>query len=456
MAVCFACVSRASRAHWRRHVGAAGGVAAPADEPSFDAWWGRAPVRAHDRRRHGGATARRRRGTSRGHVAHRRARSSGCTLEPRRDRFVRPRSLAGRRRRPAHLRPPPRPGPLEPRDGHRPRRRLRGRQRHRSALRELPRRAGGRPGRVDGRRHRPGRARHAGRALSRRRRRTATGCSRPTWRTIPNGQAKQAGILLGRAVAAAHPAARCATTARTTPSRSTASTTSPATGPASGGRIRSACCRSRSARAGAAVRPFVLPSGRAFRAPPPPALWSAAYAAAYNEVKRLGGDGVITPTARTDDQTMAGIYWAYDGTPSLCAPPRLYNQIAEVIATRMGSDVAEQARLFALVNVAMADAGIAIWESKFFYKLWRPVTGIREADPGTGPTGIGDRNPLTARRPDLHAARRAGQQPRRAELHAAVPGLSVGPRRLRRRAVPDPAQRSTAATTSRSRSSPTS
>ena len=98
---------------------------------------------------------------------------------------------------------------------------------------------------------------------------------------------------------------------------------------------------------------------------------------------------------RTDDQTLAGIYWAYDGTPTLCAPPRLYNQIAEVIATQMGSDVAELARLFALVNVAMADAGIAIWESKYFYKLWRPVTGIREADPGTGPTGIGDRNPLT-------------------------------------------------------------
>jgi PAP2 superfamily len=143
------------------------------------------------------------------------------------------------------------------------------------------------------------------------------------------------------------------------------------------------------------VRPFVAPSGRAFRAPPPPPLWSPAYATAFNEVKRLGGDDITTRTVRTDDQTLAGIYWAYDGTPSLCAPPRLYNQITEVIATQMGSDVAEQARLFALVNVAMADAGIAIWESKFFYKLWRPVTGIREADRGTGPTGIGDRNPLT-------------------------------------------------------------
>ena len=140
------------------------------------------------------------------------------------------------------------------------------------------------------------------------------------------------------------------------------------------------------------VRPFVITSGRAFRVPPPPALTSLAYATAFNEVKRLGG---ATSTARTQDQTFAGIYWAYDGTPSLCAPPRLYNQIAMQIADQMGSDVAEQARLLAILNVAMSDSGIAIWESKYFYKYWRPVGGVREADAGTGPTGIGDRNPLT-------------------------------------------------------------
>ena len=53
------------------------------------------------------------------------------------------------------------------------------------------------------------------------------------------------------------------------------------------------------------------------------------------------------------------------------------------------------ARLLALVNTAMSDAGIAIWESKFFYQYWRPITGIREADAGTGPTGTGDGNPAT-------------------------------------------------------------
>ncbi len=66
--------------------------------------------------------------------------------------------------------------------------------------------------------------------------------------------------------------------------------------------------------------------------PPPPDLQSREYAAAYNEVKSLGGDDMVTPTVRTDDQTFAGIYWAYDGMPSLCAPPRLYNQIAMHIA----------------------------------------------------------------------------------------------------------------------------
>ena len=120
------------------------------------------------------------------------------------------------------------------------------------------------------------------------------------------------------------------------------------------------------------------------------------YAAAYDEVKRLGGDGVVTPTERTPEQTQIGTYWAYDGTPSLCAPPRLYNQITLQIAEQMGSDDVEVARLLALVNVAMADAGMAVWESKYFYVFWRPVTGIRESDAGTGPTGAGDGNPETA------------------------------------------------------------
>lgn len=143
------------------------------------------------------------------------------------------------------------------------------------------------------------------------------------------------------------------------------------------------------------VRPFRMQRADQFRAPEPPPLGSLAYAAAFNEVQRLGGDGSTTPTRRTAEQTEIGIYWAYDGTPSLCAPPRLYNQIAMTIADQMRSGVVEQARLLALLHVAMADAGIAIWESKYHYQYWRPVTGIREAEAGTGPTGLGDGNPRT-------------------------------------------------------------
>lgn len=150
------------------------------------------------------------------------------------------------------------------------------------------------------------------------------------------------------------------------------------------------------------VRPFVMESAAQFRIPPPPALDSAEYAAAYEEVKRLGGDGVITPTARTEEQTFVGVFWAYDGTPSLCAPPRLYNQIALAVAEQQGTtDIVELARLLAVLNVALADTGIGVWESKYYYDFWRPVTGIREADEGSGPTGKGDGNPATVADPDF-------------------------------------------------------
>jgi hypothetical protein len=144
-----------------------------------------------------------------------------------------------------------------------------------------------------------------------------------------------------------------------------------------------------------ACTPFIIKSGTQFQAPPPPSLTSDAYTAAYNEVKKFGGDGNTTPTQRMPEQTFIGIFWAYDGTPSLCAPPRLYNQITVHIADQTKLSALELARLLALVNVAMADTAIAVWESKYHYDFWRPITGIRESDRGTGPTGAGDGNPAT-------------------------------------------------------------
>lgn len=134
------------------------------------------------------------------------------------------------------------------------------------------------------------------------------------------------------------------------------------------------------------VTPFVIASADQFRPPPPPALDSQEYAAAFNEVKQLGGDVTHTATTRTPEQTEIGVFWAYDGRPSLCAPPRLYNQIAMVIADKMGTskDAVKLARLLALINLAMADTGIAIWDAKYEYNLWRPISGIRGAAGGTG------------------------------------------------------------------------
>jgi len=144
-----------------------------------------------------------------------------------------------------------------------------------------------------------------------------------------------------------------------------------------------------------ACAPFVMQTTSQFRCPAPPAMSSNAYTVAYNEVKRLGGDGIITPTERTPEQKFVGTYWAYDGTPSLCAPPRLYNQITVQIADHRHLSTIQLSRLLALVNVAMADTGMAVWESKYHWDFWRPIIGIRESDPGTGPTGSGDGNPDT-------------------------------------------------------------
>ena len=84
---------------------------------------------------------------------------------------------------------------------------------------------------------------------------------------------------------------------------------------------------------------------------------------------------------RTREQTEIGIFWAYDGTPSLCAPPRLYNQLVQQIAEQQGTTGADLLRLLALANVAMADTAIAAWDSKYHYDYWRPVTAIREDGP---------------------------------------------------------------------------
>jgi len=127
-------------------------------------------------------------------------------------------------------------------------------------------------------------------------------------------------------------------------------------------------------------------------------LQSDEYAEAYQEVLTLGGDGVTSPTTRTAEQTLIGIFWGYDGRPGLGTPPRLYNQIARTLAIQQNNSVADNARLFALLNVAQADAGLTSWNNKYDDAFWRPVVGVRggEDDGNPATQGVVDWVPLGA------------------------------------------------------------
>ena len=140
------------------------------------------------------------------------------------------------------------------------------------------------------------------------------------------------------------------------------------------------------------VKPFALDSSDQFRAPAPPLLTDRAYADAFQQVKRLGGDPRFgTPTERTTAQTIDGIFWSYDGTPALCAPPRLYNQLARAMVLEHGlNTLPEAARMLAMINMAMADAAISAWETKWHYQYWRPVNAIRSTDQHGNPDVTSD------------------------------------------------------------------
>ncbi|MEO8859558.1 MAG: Ig-like domain-containing protein, partial [Burkholderiaceae bacterium] len=133
------------------------------------------------------------------------------------------------------------------------------------------------------------------------------------------------------------------------------------------------------------VQPFALASPSALRPPAPPALDTAVYAASVEEIKRLGS---ATSTERTADQTQQALFWA-DGAGSY-TPPGHWNQIAAEIATVRGNSLSANARLFAQLNVALADAAIACWDAKYTYGLWRPVTAIQNAADDSNPATTAD------------------------------------------------------------------
>jgi vanadium chloroperoxidase len=110
------------------------------------------------------------------------------------------------------------------------------------------------------------------------------------------------------------------------------------------------------------------------------------YQAALEEVIGKGAAPGHPRLTRTPEETMIGLFWAYDGASGIGTPPRLYNQILRKIAIGKGNTPTQNARLFALVNAAMGDAGILAWQEKYRWDLWRPVLGVREHDECCGPT----------------------------------------------------------------------
>jgi hypothetical protein len=133
------------------------------------------------------------------------------------------------------------------------------------------------------------------------------------------------------------------------------------------------------------VTPFAMISGDQFRPAGPPALTSAAYANDVNEVQAYGR---LLSTVRTAEQTEIARFWA-DGGRTF-TPPGHWNQIAARFASQPGRSLLENARLFALLDMALADAGIAAWDAKYTYNFWRPITAIRQADLDGNPATIQD------------------------------------------------------------------
>jgi len=131
------------------------------------------------------------------------------------------------------------------------------------------------------------------------------------------------------------------------------------------------------------VTPFVLRSSTQFRPSKPYKLTSKKYAEDYNEVKSLGGDGITTPSARTSEETQIALFWVESS-------PLQWNHIARTVAASVGLDTWESARLFGLLNLAMADGYISSFETKNHYNFWRPVTAIHEGDGDGNQSTTGD------------------------------------------------------------------
>jgi Domain of unknown function (DUF4114)/PAP2 superfamily/Bacterial Ig-like domain len=123
------------------------------------------------------------------------------------------------------------------------------------------------------------------------------------------------------------------------------------------------------------LTPFIVTNPDSYTPAAPPALTSDLYATEYNEVKDIGS---LNSTTRTADQTQIAKFWADGG--GTYTPPGHWNQIAASAAVNNGNTLLENARLFGTLNVALADAGICCWDTKYKYDFWRPITAIQAGD----------------------------------------------------------------------------
>ncbi len=130
------------------------------------------------------------------------------------------------------------------------------------------------------------------------------------------------------------------------------------------------------------VTPFALERANQFRPGPPPALTSDRYSEALNEIKSLGTTNSTTATA---DEALTGRFW--NG-----AIQNYWNEITQTAVLDHDLSIAQSARLFALLNLALADGVIAFYDAKYTYNLWRPVTAIRAADSDNNPDTMTDPN----------------------------------------------------------------
>jgi len=176
---------------------------------------------------------------------------------------------------------------------------------------------------------------------------------------IPDGPAKAAGLVVGEQAADAIVAA-CADDGMVAPDIYRPVTTVGAYVPTTGPAVPHWGKR----------RPWVMTRGDQFRPGPPPSLTSAAWARDYNEIKALGSRN---STQRTPEQTAVAKFWE-------ATAPAVYWPVARSVAAAPGRDLTDNARLLAVAAMAMDDGLIAVFDAKYTYNLWRPVTAIRNGD----------------------------------------------------------------------------